>query len=154
MGVFRNNHLVALRQLLKQGHGRFPGTNEPILPPEGSQWAELHDALLHGVETDVWSHQDVSDNAEAFKALMATDNFDAAWALAEDEFGILGRLSGVGRSIQPRAGETLWRAVYNSVRPFLGNRWSEKDLLCIYGFVATADPEKVRFLRAFSRFHG
>eukprot|EP00969_Alexandrium_andersonii_P303497 13416936-Alexandrium_andersonii.AAC.1 len=60
---------------------------------------------------------------------MASDIFASAFALAEDEFGLASRLAATNRGVRVPAGKTTWEAVRDSVKPLLGNRWSENDVL-------------------------
>eukprot|EP00969_Alexandrium_andersonii_P234157 10338788-Alexandrium_andersonii.AAC.1 len=74
---------------------------------------------------------------------MATDNFDAAFALAEDEFGVMCRLAREMRTARAAAGKSLWDAVLETVLPLLGNRWTRNDMARMWNFCTTTQPEKL-----------
>eukprot|EP00969_Alexandrium_andersonii_P034126 1492423-Alexandrium_andersonii.AAC.1 len=73
---------------------------------------------------------------------MATDNFDAAFALAEDEFSATSRLAREMRTAKAAEGKSLWGAVLDSVLPLLGNRWSRNDVARMWNFCTTTQPAK------------
>ena len=84
-GVFAKNHLVALLQCVKAGKKRLPSDTQPMCVPEGPDWDELRDVMKYGIWMEVFDYKDVRDNSKAFEWLMASDNFDSAFALAEDD---------------------------------------------------------------------
>eukprot|EP00969_Alexandrium_andersonii_P246759 10905186-Alexandrium_andersonii.AAC.1 len=87
LGVFRKSHLIAFLQLLKSGTAYWPDSTDRLVAPTGERLQQLQDVLEHGIEMEVWPFAAVRDRNQAFLILMTTGNFDAAFALAEDEFG-------------------------------------------------------------------
>ena len=152
LGVFRKNHLIAMLQLIKAGRSHLPGSSETMACPVGPQWQELRDALEQGVFMDVFRYEDVAANRGAFIAAMASDNFDSAFSLGEDEFGIMGRLSDAMHTCVPRAGASLLEVAMEQVLPLSAGKWSEKDLVRMWNFSSTTDAQKLRFMAGFSRF--
>eukprot|EP00969_Alexandrium_andersonii_P344930 15247344-Alexandrium_andersonii.AAC.1 len=71
---------------------------------------------------EVFHHKDVVAHQKEFAALMASDNFAAAFVLAEDEFGLASRLQSASRSARVPAGKSAWSAVKDAVFPLLGNQ--------------------------------
>ena len=151
-GVFSKNHLVALLQLIKQGGTCFSGSSEKLAAPCGEAHAELRDVLEHGIEMDVFSFKDVENNKDAFMALMASDNFDAAFTLAEDEFALMGRLSACSRTLPASQGSTIYEETMSRVVPLLGNRWTQKSLDALWAFCVATDPSKLSFMQLFSAY--
>eukprot|EP00969_Alexandrium_andersonii_P293538 12975047-Alexandrium_andersonii.AAC.1 len=70
---------------------------------------------------EVWPYSAVQERKAAFLVLMATGNFDAAFALAEDEFSVMSRLAREMRMAKPEPGKNLWDTVLEHVLPLLGN---------------------------------
>ena len=91
-GCFRKNHLVAMLQLIQEGRETLPGYGAFISSQSSPAWDELNDVLNFGIEMEVFAYGDVAANLGAFESLMASDNVDSAFALAEDEFGMMTRL--------------------------------------------------------------
>eukprot|EP00969_Alexandrium_andersonii_P191620 8463076-Alexandrium_andersonii.AAC.1 len=83
---------------------------------------------------------------------MASDNFAAAFALAEDEFGLAARLLSCNKGIRVPAGKTSWMAVRDAVFPLLGNRWTEQDVLRVYNYTISTEASRLEFLQLFARF--
>ena len=146
-GVFRKNHLVAFLQLLKKGALFFPGTTDRVPVPHGSDWEELHDVLQNGIVMDIFRWSDVKENMVAFEALMASDNFDAAFSLAEDEFSILSRFSACARTIQVGAGQCVRDQVISKVAPLTGNAWTREDLHRLWTFAASTEPQRLQYMK-------
>eukprot|EP00969_Alexandrium_andersonii_P244390 10798673-Alexandrium_andersonii.AAC.1 len=59
---------------------------------------------------EVFHHRDVVAHEKEFAALMASDNFASAFALAEDEFGLASRLQSCRRGVRTIAGQSQWQA--------------------------------------------
>eukprot|EP00969_Alexandrium_andersonii_P040877 1792028-Alexandrium_andersonii.AAC.1 len=72
--------------------------------PDGEEWDELRETLAHGVEMEVFAFRDVKAHLVEFEALMASDNFASAFALAEDEFGLASRLAACAKNIRAAPG--------------------------------------------------
>ena len=151
-GVFKCSHLVAFLQLLKAGNTKFPGSTQVMAVPAGPEWEELHDVLAHGIEMEVFPRAALREQKEAFNALMASDNFSSAFALAEDEFSLLHRVAECVRTVVPLPGQTVWDGVRRNLAPLLGNRWSEDDLGRLYSFCVSQDPAKLSYLEHLARF--
>ena len=159
-GVFKCNHLVAFLQLLQAGALRLPGSSEVVAVPEGEAWEELHDVLEHGIQMEIWTFADVHEREEDFKALMMSDNFNAAFSLAEDEFQLISRIaSAVADATQQSArasGEAAevvpWAVVCEKVLPRLGNRWRKSDVERLFKYAQTTEPAKMDFLAKLANF--
>ena len=120
--------------------------------PAGSAWQEMRDVLEKGVFMEVFRYEDIAVNRAAFIAAMASDNFDSAFSLGEDEFGIMGRLSGAMHTCSARPGKCLVAVAMEKVLPRSAGKWSEKDLIRMWNFCSTTDSFKLRFMAALSRF--
>eukprot|EP00969_Alexandrium_andersonii_P268925 11885734-Alexandrium_andersonii.AAC.1 len=57
---------------------------------------------------EIWPHAVVQEHKAGFLTLMATDNFAAAFALAEDEFSVMCRLAREMRAAKAKEGTSLW----------------------------------------------
>eukprot|EP00969_Alexandrium_andersonii_P074862 3301962-Alexandrium_andersonii.AAC.1 len=101
---------------------------------------------------EVFAFRDVNAHLAEFEALMASDNFASAFALAEDEFGLASRLAACARNIKPAPGTSVWDATRARVAPLLGNRWSEPDLVRLYNYTASTEETRVEFAALFARF--
>ena len=158
-GVFKCNHLVAFLQLLQSGALRLPGNTEPVNVPSGQGWDELREVLEHGIEMEVFSHEDVTSHHDEFAALMASDNFASAFAMAEDEFTLLHRLAACAREEMTAPGNLQisppllpWDCVLRKIMPTLGNRWTVNDVSRMLNYATSTDPGKVAFVVQLSRF--
>ena len=152
-GVFAKNHLVALLQCVKAGNRRLPNAKQMMGVPEGPDWDELRDVMKHGIWMEVFDYNDVRDNFKSFEWLMASDNFDSAFALAEDELSVIDRISHSLKHTFPKPGVRLWDAVMTEIKPLNGNRWSEQDLVRFGNFVKSTNCEKsLPFLKVFNKF--
>ena len=152
-GVFAKNHLVALLQCIKAGNRRLPNESQTMRVPEGPDWDELRDVMKFGIWMEVFQYQDVRDNFKAFEWLMASDNFDSAFALAEDELSVIDRISHSMKHTVPKPGIQLWDAVLAEIKPLNGNRWSDNDLIRFCNFAKTTNCEKILpFLKSFNKF--
>ena len=152
-GVFAKNHLVALCQCVKAENRRLPNADKMLTVPEGPEWDELRDVMKHGIWMEVFDYKDVRDNFKAFEWLMASDNFSSAFALAEDELGVIDRMSHCLNHTFPKPGVKLWDAVMAEIRPLHGNRWTDHDMIRFGNFVKSTNCEKVLpFLQVFNKF--
>eukprot|EP00969_Alexandrium_andersonii_P043395 1902978-Alexandrium_andersonii.AAC.1 len=96
----------------------------------------------------VFHHRDVVAREKEFAALMASDIFASASALAEDEFVLASRRQSCRRGVRVPAGQSQWQAVEDAVVPLMGNRWSENDLPRIYNFVTSTEASRLEYPRA------
>ena len=151
-GVFAKSHLVALLQCVKAGKKRLPNEAQTMCVPEGPDWDELRDVMRFGIWMEVFDYKDVRDNFQAFEWLMASDNFDSAFALAEDELSVIDRISHSMKHTVPKPGIQLWDAILTEIRPLNGNRWSDNDLIRFCNFAKTTNCEKIMpFLKSFNK---
>ena len=96
---------------------------------------------------DVFRWQDVKGNMAAFEALMASDNFDAAFSLAEDEFSILSRFSACASTMTASVGQNVRDEIIAKVAPLAGNTWTTQDLQRLWSFAATTEPQRLQYLK-------
>ena len=101
---------------------------------------------------EVFDWEVVQKHKEACISLMASENFDAAFAMAEDEFSLCGRLPLAAHTLTPPPGKDQCEYVVEKVLPLVGNRWSPNDLGRLWNFSATTDPVKITFLQALARY--
>ena len=154
-GVFRKNHLIAFLQKLKQGNIVLPGSGGvPFeVPANSPDWAELRKVLDQGILMDVFLYNDVQARKEDFIALMASDNFDQAFSLRDDEFTLMRRLSALMRGAKVLAPSSPeWKEAVRSQRQLCGGRWSDRELQGMYNFAVTTDEAKLNFLTVVARF--
>ena len=142
-GVFRKNHLIALLQLCALGR---------VKVPDGAAWDDLRETLEYGVWMEVFEYSDVEANLDAFIGLMASDNFDAAHAMADDEFTVMNCLSHAMRLGTPPPGQDLWAYAVDRVEKTVALRLTAKDIKELWAYAQTTNPEHLSFLGPFSRF--
>ena len=83
---------------------------------------------------------------------MASDNFDAGFALAEDEVQLLRRLKDLIEKVTIPAGQTHFEAVKVELQKYAGTRWSDVDIINFYNYSKTVSPQTLAWSSIYQRF--
>ena len=140
---------------MKQGNVVLPGSGGvPFrVPPKSPDWSELRKVLDQGILMDVWQYNDVQARKDDFIALMASDNFDQAFSLRDDEFSLMKRLSALMRGAKVLAPSSPeWKEAVRSQRQLCAGRWSDREMQGMYNYAVTTDEAKLNFLTVVARF--
>ena len=85
-GTFRKSHLACALLIIKLGTYKWPGTERLITAEQGNP--ELQETVREGMWCQVWDYADVYANLEAFKLLMASDNWANDEQMGDDELAV------------------------------------------------------------------
>ncbi|MCP4241605.1 MAG: hypothetical protein GY772_13675 [bacterium] len=158
-GVFAKTHLVTFLQLLQQGNHTWAGSDEPLVAqPASSQDSsassqeELDDVLHQGIFMHVFPWTAVRDHRDDIIALMASDNFDHAFGLAESEVRCLLTVRSALSDLPVPCGRSQWDVVLEHVTRLSGQKWSEDDIGNFWNFVKTTASRQVDFIVAVWEF--
>ena len=86
-GSWSKGHLLSFLQALKSGAVYWDDTKTLMVPDAGQ--AALMEVLKLGLKYKVFKYEAMRMHAQAVKDLIASDNFDAAFALGETETRLL-----------------------------------------------------------------
>ena len=153
-GVFRKTHLFSACLKIKQGSARYMNeqgelTTELMLVPPDE--AELREVMDKGLWMEIWDYEFVMENMEAFKALMASDNYDAGYGLAEDEQCLCARMFMAKNELRCQPGVNQWTGVLAETLKFAGKQWQEDDLKIFWDFVKTVPKISMDYWQALHR---
>ena len=153
-GIFGKTHLMSGCLKIKQGDARYMNeqgevTTQPMLVP--AEEAELREVMQNGLFMEVWEYEFVVQNLEAFKALMASDNFDAGYGLAEDEQSLCARMFLAMKEVRIPPGMSHWTVVLQETKKFAGKAYREEDLEHFWEFVKTTPQLSMDYWRAVHR---
>ena len=149
--TFKCSHLAAGLLKSKQGNMPFVGS-EAVIDPNKIQDDEWKTTMSDGIFFEVFSYADYIAHKNEFHALMASDNFDAGFSLAEDEVQLITRMQQVLGSIQITDGMSHFEAVKGEMEKFAGARWNDADLINFYNYAKTASPSVLEFTAIYQRF--
>jgi hypothetical protein len=93
----------------------------------------------------VFPYEIVMEHKNKFLALMASDNFDSAYALAEDEMTLLKRMKTALEICVIPLGMTELGVITTQLRELAGNKWDDNDFSHFYNYVRTVDLNALVF---------
>ena len=143
-GSFAKTHLLSFLQAMASGTMYWDSSGTLMVPAPGQQALKEH--IVHGMYYEVLSFEAVSKDAAGLKGLMASDNFDAGFALGETEMDLLKSIHASLAIVKPPVGCTDWDVVKQAVARSCGTRWSESDIAGIYNLAKVLGPEQVEFI--------
>ena len=117
-GSFAKSHLLSFLQALKCGQIFWNDTRELMLPEPATQ--ELLEHLEHGMFYEVLGWEACEDDGDALRALIASDNFDAGFALGQTEMHLLMHIRLAIVVSRPPVGCTLLDVVRQKVQGMSG----------------------------------
>ena len=145
-GLAKCHLFMGLLAFLK-GDTTWNDSGEPFKPPEDA--VVLLDHLERGMWFEVLSFDAVKHHKAEVLALMASDNFDAALAKAEDEMALAASCFSTMRSAVPGVGETQWAVVSREMNKLSGGLWTETDMANRFNFCKVVGPEQMASLDKF-----
>ena len=144
LGSFAKTHLLSFLQALKSGCIYWADNQELMVPPPAQ--ATLLEHLQLGMFYEVLSYEAVADHLPALQALIASDNFDAGFALGQTEMQLLQSMHQCMQVVQPPRGCSLWDVVKQQIVRTVGASWPEADLICFYNFCKVVGTVRLMFL--------
>jgi hypothetical protein len=142
-GSFAKTHLWHGLWTLKMGGKVFDVTGEPMEVPADHDDDELMETLAHGLFYEVVRYQAYVDHPDAVEALMSSDNFDAAQALADTEITLLLKYHQVGHTVCAPNGMSHFDAVRAVVDKHMGSSWTDSERAAIYNFSKVIGGEQL-----------
>ena len=115
-----------------------------MLPEPATQ--ELFEHLEHGMFYEVLGWEACEDDGDALRALIASDNFDAGFALGQTEMHLLMHIRLAIVVSRPPVGCTLLDVVRQKAQGTSGQHWTEADIVCFYNAAAVLGDEHLAFL--------
>lgn len=149
--LFRKTHLVSGLLKTKQGLMSYEDSAQ-LIDSKAIDQSEWQTTMTEGVFAEVFSYEDYIKHKPQFLALMASDNFDAGFALAEDEIQMLRRMKNVSSDIKIQPGQNHFDAVRAEIIKYSGSRWVDDDLVHFYNYSKTVAPEYLTFSCIYQRF--
>ena len=143
-GSFAKSHLLSFLQALKCGQIYWNDTRDLMLPEPAT--VELIEHLEHGMFYEVLGYQVCADDGDALRALIASDNFDAGFALGQTEMHLLGHIRDAIVVSRPPVGCTLLDVVRHKVLSTSGQHWTEADLVCFFNAANVLGDVHLAFL--------
>jgi len=169
-GVFAKTHLVTFLQLYKNGQmpalataqaNTAANTAEASNQSKGSETGtdEFTDVLEQGIFMHVFPWWVVRDHRDAVLALMASDNFDHGFGLADSELRCINAVRAAitacnqGRLAVP-CGETQYDVVQRHVLRMAGQKWREQDIGSFWNFTVTTLDQHMEIMQDVWSFAG
>jgi hypothetical protein len=143
-GSFAKTHLLSFLQALKSGCIYWADNQELMLPPPAQHVLLEH--LEHGMFFEVLPYVAVREHPKALQALIASDNFDAGYALGQTEMQLLRGMHSCMQVLRPPPGMSQWNVVQQHVQRTVGANWPEEDLICFYNFCKVVGETHLSFL--------
>ena len=143
-GSFAKSHLLSFLQALKCGQIFWNDTRDLMLPEPATQ--ELLEHLEHGMFYEVLGWEACEDDGDALRALIASDNFDAGFALGQTEMHLLMHIRLAIVVERPPVGSTLLDVVRQKVAGTSGQHWTDADIACFYSAAVALGDEHLAFL--------
>jgi len=112
----------------------------------------LQETLREGMWCQVWDYADVYANLEAFKLLMASDNWADDEQMGDDELAVLNRICecmGTVRSAE--MGQTNDHTVINKVKQICSTAWTDEELFSLLDYAKGSSMRSITLLRIFQR---
>ena len=150
LGTFAKSHLLSFLQALASGTVYWDDTKTLMLPPPCQE--ALKDHLELGWFCEILKWEAVEKHEDAVRQLIAGDNMDARFALAETEIELL-RVMRRSMCIvkTPPLGKSLFDAVYEHALETSGG-WDKSDAASLYNFLKVVGPKQLDFLERFAPF--
>ena len=136
-GSFAKTHLMSFLQALKCGTVAWNDDDTLMTPPEGQ--VELADHLERGMFYEVFSYDSIKCEAAAVRSLIASDNFDAGFALGQTELQLLKCIGDAMKVVRPPVGRTQFDVIREAVTRAAGQRWADDDIVALYIFPRSWD---------------
>ena len=143
-GSFAKTHLLSFLQALKSGCIYWADNEELMLPPPAQ--AALVEHLEHGMFFEILPFVAVREHPKALQALIASDNFDAGFALGQTEMQLLRGMHSCMQILRPPPGKSQWNVVQEHVQRTIGANWPDEDLICFYNFCKVVGEAHLSFL--------
>ena len=138
-GVFAKTHLVTWLQLMKLG--RQPELLEKLGRQRSANGAasqdDLQDTLENGIFMHVFPWAAVEENKDDIVALMASNNFDNGYGLADSELRCVNSVRNALLTLEVPPAASQWDVVREHVQRLAGQRWHERDLTAFWEFAKT-----------------
>ena len=148
--TFRKSHLACALFIIKLGTYKWPGTERLITAEQGNP--ELQETLREGMWCLSWDHADVYANLEAFKLLMASDNWEADEQMGDCELAVLNRICEcIGTSRSTEMGRSCDQTVINKVKKICSTAWTDAELFHLLDYAKGSTIKSLTLLRLFQR---
>lgn len=150
-GLFRKTHLHSALLKSKRGTMTYDNSAE-LVDPSKVDNEEWRITMAEGMFVEVFSYSDYIANKDKFMALMASGNFDAGFALAEDEIQMLCRVKLTLDGLVIPSGMSHFEAVAKQVGRLAGSRWTDNDLVHFYNYAKTVSGDSLCFASVYQRY--
>ena len=153
LGVFKNNHLVTLLQMAKQGIATYEGTDEKIDVDSGNEKWRL--AIQKGIRVKVFKWKDIQENMQDILKLMASDNKDSTIQLPDDELSIAHRLSAESDVLSQRTippGKFVDDLIIDAVKARSATQMNQESFVRLLSWVNTTSKDVLAWVRLWQRF--
>ena len=147
-GSFAKTHLMSFLHALRSGSVYWQDSGELMMPPEGA--AVLREHLEQGMFYEVLSWEAVEKDEADVRALMASDNFDAGFALGQTEIALLQSIHEGMKIVRPPRGMTQFDTIVLAVERNCGQRWNEEEIASLYNFDKVVGDVHLAFLVLFT----
>ena len=148
-GTFRKSHLAAALLIIKQGTHKWPDSDRFITADQGND--SLQETLRLGMWCISWAHEDVVANLDAFKLLMASDNWEADEQMGDCELAVTNRIVECMATVHSGVGVSMDQAVIARVKRICSTAWTDSDLYTLLDYAKTTTPQALEILRIFQR---
>ncbi len=151
-GTFRRVHLMTGMQMTDEGGRTLPISGKAL--NKGIANSEAMDVFEHGLWCLHFDYEDVKENLEDFKNLMASDNWEADLVLGDNEVSLAVRMIKLIHStaMKGKQGSDLDRAVIAQVKATAGEKFGDQDLKWLLNWAKTTSIEVADVLQPLQKF--